>query len=240
MDRWSRRWQAGEEAKDQLKVILEEVSARTDWPKGSVEQLIGDYYASCMDEPRINKLGLTPAAPMLKDMQDMKTAADLQRMILRFQELGILVPFGLGSRPDSHNPSETIADVFASGLGLPDRDYYLKPEERFQDAREKYQVHVAKMFQLAGYDEKSAKAATETVFWMEKKLAENSLDNVARRNPTNTDHKMSFASFSKLAPAMDWDGYFASAKISRADLNVSQPDFLKEVDRQLRETGWLI
>jgi len=236
MDRWSRRWQAGEEAKDQLKVILEEVSARTDWPKGSVEQLIGDYYASCMDESRTNGLGLTPAAPMLRDIQNMKTAGDLQRMILRFQELGILVPFGFGSRPDSHNPSETIADVFAGGLGLPDRDYYLKPEARFEDAREKYQLHVAKMFQLAGYDEKSAKAATETVFRMEKKLAENSLDNVARRDPANTDHKMSFASFTKLAPSMDWDGYFASAKIARSDLNVSQPDFLKEVDRQLRET----
>src|SRR3974377_57522 len=73
MDRWSRRWQAGEEAKEQLKVILEEVSARTDWPKGSVEQLIGDYYASCMDEPRIKKVGPPATPPMLKDIQNVKT-----------------------------------------------------------------------------------------------------------------------------------------------------------------------
>jgi len=236
MDRWSRRWKAGEEAKDQLKVILSEVSSRSDWRKGSVEQLIGDYYSSCMDEGRINQLGLAPAEPMLKQIREMKSAADLQRTILAFQEQAIFAPFALASQPDVHNPTETIANVFASGLGLPDRDYYLKPEPRFAEAREKYRVHVAKMFQLAGYDEKSAKAAAETVFHVEQKLAENSLDNVALRDPANTDHKMSYAALTKLAPAMNWDSYFASAKLSRADLNVSEPNFLREVDRQLRET----
>lgn len=236
MDRWSRRWQAGEEAKDHLKVILDEVSRRADWPKGSVEQLIGDYYNSCMDEGRIDKLGLSPAEPMLKEIREMKSAADLRRMILSFHEQGIFVPFGLVSQPDNHNPVETIATVFASGLGLPDRDYYSKPEPRFQEAREKYRVHVATMFKLAGYDEKSAKAAAETIFHMEEKLAENSLDNVALRDPANTDHKMTYAAFTKLAPAMDWDGYFSSAQISPADLNVSEPSFMKEVDRQLRLT----
>jgi len=236
MDRWSRRWKAGEEAKDQLKVILAEVSSRSDWRKGSVEQLIGDYYSSCMDEGRINKLGLAPAEPMLKQIREMKSAADLQRMILAFQEQAIFAPFALASQPDVHNPTETIANVFASGLGLPDRDYYLKPEPRFAEAREKYRVHVAKMFQLAGYDEKSAKATAETVFHVEQKFAENSLDNVALRDPANTDHKMSYAALTELAPAMDWDSYFASAKLSRADLNVSEPNFLREVDRQLRET----
>jgi putative endopeptidase len=236
MDRWSRRWQSGEEAKDRLKVILDDVSSHTDWPKGSVEQLIGDYYSSCMDEGRINTLGLSPAEPMLQQIREMKSTADLRRMILSLNEEGIFVPFAVFSQPDSHNPSETIASVFASGLGLPDRDYYLKPEPRFQEAREKYRVHVANMFKLAGYDEQSAKAAAETVFRVEEKLAENSLDNVALRDPANTDHKMSYAAFTKLAPAMEWDGYFASAKLSRADLNVAEPKFMTEVDRQLRET----
>jgi putative endopeptidase len=235
MDRWSRRWQAGEEAKDQLKIILDEVSRRTDWPKGSVEQLIGDYYGSCMDEAQIEKLGLSPAQQLLKEIREMKSAADLQRMILDFNEQGIFVPFGLAAQPDYHNPTETIAVVFASGLGLPDRDYYLKPEPRFQEAREKYRTHVTSMFKLAGYSEKDASAAAESVFHMEQKLAENSLDNVALRDPANTDHKMSYASFAKLTPAMDWNGYFSSARLSRADLNVAEPEFMKELDRQLRE-----
>ena len=237
MDRWSRRWQAGEQAKDQLKVILDEVSGRTDWPKGSVEQLIGDYYSSCMDVPRINKAGLEPAQPMLMQIRTMKSGADLQRVILRFHEEGVFVPFGLLAQPDVHNPAETIANVFASGLGLPDRDYYLKPEDRFKDAREKYHDHVAAMFKLVGYDEESAKAAAGTVFHLEEKLAENSLDNVALRDPANSDHKMSYEAFTKLAPTMDWDSYFASAKISRADLNVTEPKFIAEVERQLRETS---
>src|SRR5664279_3679180 len=128
MDRWSRRCEAGEEAKDQLKVILDDVSSRSDWPKGSVDQLIGDYYSSCMDEARINRLGLAPAEPMLKAIRGIGNTAELQRVILRFHEAGIFVPFGVISQPDNHDPTETIATVFASGLGLPDRDYYLKPE----------------------------------------------------------------------------------------------------------------
>src|ERR1051326_9366107 len=124
MVRWSRRWQAGENAKEQLKDILDDVSRKTDWPRGSVEQLIGDYYGSCMDETRINKAGLTPAEPLLKQIDAMKNQADLQRMIRQLNEVGAFVPFALFAQPDNHNPGQTIANIFASGLGLPDRDYY--------------------------------------------------------------------------------------------------------------------
>jgi len=236
MDRWSRRWESGEKSKDQLKVILEDVSARTDWPRGSVEQLVGDYYGSCMDEASVDKLGITPAMPMLRDIEAMKSRDDLQRMIVRLHELGIFVPFGLVSQPDNHNPQETIANIFASGLGLPDRDYYLKTEPRFQEAREKYLVHVEYMFKLAGYEDANAKSAAKTVFDLEKKLAENSLDNVALRDPQQTDHKTSFPDLKKMASAVDWEGYFPAAGIPRADLNVAEPKFMAEVDRQLRET----
>ncbi len=237
MVRWSRRWQAGEAAKEQLKEILDDVSKRTDWPRGSVEQLIGDYYGSCMDETSINKLGIAPARPMLAEIDAMKTSADLQRTDRRLQDLSISAPFGLVSNPDNHNPSQVIANVYASGLGLPDRDYYLKPEQRFQEAREKYLVHVAAMFKLAGYDDTKAKSAADTVFQIEKKLAEASLDNVALRDPQATDHKTTFAGLKKLAPAVDWDGYFTTAKISRADLNVTEPKFIQEVNRQFHQTS---
>lgn len=237
MDRWSRRWQAGELAKEQLKDILQDVSKKTDWPRGSVEQLIGDYYGSCMDEERINKLGRAPAEPMLKQIDAMKTPADLQSMIRELHQMEIFVPFGLIAQPDSHEPSETIAYIFANGLGLPDRDYYLKPEPRFKDARQKYLVHIEKMFELAGYDAEKANAAAGTVFQFEKSLAEDSLDNVALRDPRNTDHKMPYAELKKLTPAMDWDGYFQAEKISRADLNVAEPKFMQEVERKLQQTS---
>lgn len=237
MDRWSRRWEAGEKAKVQLKEILDDVSARTNWPHGSVEQLVGDYYGACMDEARVNKAGLTPAMPMMLDIDTMQSRDDVQRVIVRLHELGIFVPFGLTASPDNHDPSQTIANIFASGLGLPDRDYYLKPDQRFQEAREKYLVHVENMFKLAGYEQANAKAAAQTVLNFEKNLAEKSLDNVALRDPQQTDHKTSFADLKKMSSAFDWDRYFETAGMPRADLNVSEPKFMAEVDRQFRETS---
>ena len=103
---------------------------------------------------------------------------------------------------------------------MPDRDYYLKPEQRFVYARAKYLVHVANMFKLIGKRRSERKATAHTVFAFEKSLAENSLDNVALRDPANTDHKMSFAELKKLSPTFDWDRYFAGAGLSQAEMNV--------------------
>src|ERR1700690_3529234 len=179
MDRWSRRWAAGESNKDQLRVILEEASTKRDLPKGSVDQLIGDYYAACMDESRVNQAGAMPIKPMLADIAAIKDQASLQRMLLRFADLGIQIPFGVNAASDNHNPSQVIANVQAGGLGLPDRDYYLKTEERFKEARAKYLVHVANMFQLAGYSETASHQAAEQVMQFETALAKATLDNVA-------------------------------------------------------------
>lgn len=233
MVRWGRRWQAGEMTKEQLKGILEDVSKKTDGRPGSVEQLIGDHYAACMDESRVDQLGIQPIKPLLADIDAVKDAAGVQRIIRRFQMLAISVPFGLTASSDNHNPNDVIADIYASGIGLPDRDYYLKPEDRFKEAREKYQLHVANMFKLAGYNDADANAAAKTVFNMEKLLAEASLDNVAMRDPSATDHKMPFADLQKLTPHFDWNGYYKDARIRTADLNVQQPKFLQEVNRQL-------
>jgi endothelin-converting enzyme/putative endopeptidase len=243
MVRWSRRWAAGELAKDQLKVILEEVSSQESLPKGSVEQLIGDHYAACMDETRIDRLGDAPIEPLLKQIASMGNAADLQTMIGRLHAIGIPVPFELNGSPDNHDPGRVIADISAGGLGLPDRDYYLKTEERFKQTRTRYEAHVARMFALAGDDEKQAKAAAATVMAMETKLAEASLDNVSLRDPQATDHKTSFAALKDLTPRFDWAGYFRTAGLPAADLNVREPKFLQEVDRQLGSTalaGWKV
>ncbi|MGZ3457331.1 MAG: M13 family metallopeptidase [Archangium sp.] len=236
MPRWSRRWAAGEMTKEQLKTILEDVSRKQDWPRGSVEQLIADHYGSCMDEARINAQGLTPLQPMLARIDAIQSAADLQRVIRELHHVAIRVPFALSAASDNHNPTQVLADIGASGLGLPDRDYYLKPEPRFQEAREKYAAHVERMFKLAGTPEAEAKAAASSVFEMEKQLAEASLDNVSLRDPAATDHKTTFAELKKLAPRFDWAAYFQDAKLPRADLNVQEPKFLREFDRQLGAT----
>jgi endothelin-converting enzyme/putative endopeptidase len=154
-------------------------------------------------------------------------------MIGRFHALGIAAPFGLAASPDNHDPTRVIADVFAAGLGMPDRDYYLKPEPRFAEAREKYRAHVKNMFVLAGLDAGAAQAASDTVFTFEKQLAEVSLDNVALRDPAATDHKVEFSQLAKMVPHFDWEAYFRAANIPQMALNVQEPRFMKEVDRQL-------
>jgi len=236
MDRWSRRWAAGEAAKDQLHVILEEASAKKDLPKGSVDQLIGDYYGACMDEARVNQAGATPVKPLLADINAIQDQAGLQKMIIRLQDLGIQVPFALNASPDNHNPSQVVADVQASGVGLPDRDYYFKAESRFKEAREQYLVHVANMFKLAGYSNDAAQKAAAQVMQFETALAGATLDNVARRDPQSIDHKTTFAELQKMSPHFDWNAYYTDAKLPRVDLNVQEPKFLAEFDMKLGST----
>jgi endothelin-converting enzyme/putative endopeptidase len=235
MVRWSRRWAAGEAAKDRLKAILDEASATTTWPKGSVEQLIGDHYAACMDEARVESLGLEPLKPLLAEIDTVAAVDDVQRVIRRLHEIAVPVPFHLAAAPHNHEPTRVIADVRASGLGLPDRDYYLKAEPRFQEAREKYRVHVAHVLELAGASRAESRKGAAAVFAFERKLAEASLDNVALRDPKATDHETSFVALTNLAPLFDWPAYFDEAKLPRAALNVQQPEFLRAVDRLLAQ-----
>ena len=234
MDRWSKRWESGEINKEHVKDILTEVSARKDWPAGGPEQLSGDFYAACMDETQVDKLGITPAQPLLDQVRAVKTKADVQRMIGQLHDLGVAVPFGVYAQQDLHDPTQVIAHFVAGGLGMPDRDYYLKPEKRFVEARDNYRTHVAKMFELAGVKPAEAKQAATTVFEFEKRLAEVSLDNVALRDPRQQDHKTSFADLSKLTPDLNWVAYFDAAKLPHEAVNVTQPKFMQEVDKELK------
>jgi putative endopeptidase len=236
MPRWSRRWAAGESTKEQLKQLLDETAAAGKAQPGSVEQLIGDYYGACMDEATVNRLGAKPLEPLLAEIRAMKSSADVSTMIGRFHRMGIGVPFFFGGESDAHNPNDVIAKVYASGLGMPDRDYYVKTDDRFQEARAKYLAHVAALFRLAGESDARAKAGADTVLRMETKLAEASLDNVTLRDPKATDHKTTFADLQKMTPHFPWDAYYRTAGVTPGDLNVAEPKFLAEFDRQLATT----
>jgi len=233
MDRWSRRWEAGETNKEKLRNILDDASAKTDQPKGSVNELIGDFYAACMDSAAIDKLGATPLKPLLADIDGIADQTGLQKMIMRLQAFGMAVPFGLNAASDPHNPTRVIADISAGGLGLPDRDYYVKPEDRFQKARAEYLVHVANMFKLAGYSDADAQKAATSVMQFETVLANASLDNVALRDPQAIDHNTTFDALQKMAPKFDWADFFAQAKLPTIPLNVQEPKFVQEFNQQL-------
>jgi len=236
MQRWSRRWAAGEQSKEQLRSLLEDVSKRKDWPKGTIDQQISDFYSSCMDQARIDALGSKPIQPLLREVGAIDTPAALQQTIATLHHLQISGPFAVVSASDNHNPGQVIARVIATGLGLPDRDYYLKPEKRFAEARARYVTHIAKMFELTGTPAAGAKNAARIVFAMEKRLATAQLDNVTLRDPAATDHKYAVSTLQSMTPHFDWTRYLERAGIAPADLNVDQPEYMGAVEKELRST----
>jgi endothelin-converting enzyme/putative endopeptidase len=227
MPRWSRRWQSGEKAKDRLREILGEVSSKGPYKKGTTEQLVGDFYTTCTNEELANKLGMGPIEPLLAQINAAKNKADIQNAISRLAKLGISSPFVFAGGQDNHDPANVIAQIYAAGLGLPDRDYYLKTEDRFVEAREKYKSYVQQMFTLAGYASAQAANAQTAIFDLETQLAKASLDNVSLRDPAATDHKTEFADLKKLTPAFDWVAFYKQVNVKPAALNVAEPEFMK-------------
>ena len=236
MPRWSRRIAARESNKQRVQSILEEVSQKKDWLSGSIEQLLGDHYASCMDEAGINAKGLTPLAPLLAEIDGARSLADVPRSIRRLHELGVAAPFGTIGAMDYHEPKNFIENVVAGGLGLPDRSDYLDAGPPSVEGRAKYLARVARVLALGGMSETRAREAAGDAFAVEKRLAEASLASAVAADPAATDHKMSFAQLKQLAPHFDWDNYFDEAKLPRVDLNVAEPRFIEALDKELQET----
>jgi putative endopeptidase len=234
--RWSRRAAKREENQRKVQGILEELAARKDWPAGSIEQQVGDHYASCMDEASIDAAGLTPLDPLLAELDGIRTPVDVQRAIRRLHEVAVPAPFGITGAMDNGEPLRFIVNVVPGGLGLPGPDHYLKKEPPFADARAKYLVHIANVFKLRGMAEAQAKKAADTVFALEKRLAQAPMNGAAAAAPGATEQKMTFAQLQKLAPNFDWVIYFDEAKLPRADVNIHQPEFLKRVNKELRAT----
>ncbi len=217
--------------------ILEKASVN-DPKRSAVEQKIGDFYASCMDETAIDHLGAKPLEPELKRIDAIKSKDQIVDELVRLHPLGVGVLFNFSSSPDAKNSTQMIADADQGGLGLPDRDYYLRTDPKSAKLRDQYVAHVQKMLELAGETTAQAAADTQAVLRIETELAKGSLDRVLRRDPTKTYHKMSVKDLQALAPSIDWPKYFAGLNTpSFTDLNVSVPDFFKAVDAVLKNTS---
>lgn len=238
MSRWSKRWQAEETSKDKLRDILEEAVKTRNAPKGGSEQLIGDYYAACTDQARIDARGLEPLKPWLAKIDGAQDKRALQSVIFELQDVGVVAPFVLGSQQDPHNPTMVLASVAATGLSLPEKDYYLATEARFVEARDKYKDYMTNMFKLAGWDANLAASAAQTVLAMETKMADASLGTAELRDPKATDHRTTLSQLKDMAPHIDWDGYLAHLRLAKdVPINVHQPKYMQALDRQLQETS---
>ena len=236
---WSKRWAAGESTKDVLRGILEEAAAHSSTaPPKSTDRLIGDYYGACMDEKKIDAQGVNALKHETDLIQSIATVADPTHAITRLHEEGIFVPFFFGSSQDPHHPQQVIADAGAGGLGLPDRDYYFKDDDKSKETRQKYVEHVAAMFVLAGSDKAAAAGAAQVVVRMETALAGATLTNVELRDPYATDHKMKLDDLQKITPDFNWAEYFKASNLDPAvAVNVDQPKFMQEFQRQLQQTS---
>jgi endothelin-converting enzyme/putative endopeptidase len=231
--RWGRFNELQEHNREVLHQILE--GLRTPPPSVSaVERKVGDYYASCMDEPAINALGRKPIQPELDRVATVKDRTTLIDTIAGLNRQGVRALWSFGSGPDLHDATMTIAHVDQGGLSLPDRDYYLKTDAKSVEIRAKYQVHVQKMFELLGDKPEVAAAEAQTVLSLEAELAKASLDRVSRRDPKKRDHKMSVADLQALAPNFEFPRYFAAASAPKFDtLNVEVPDYFKTINGAL-------
>lgn len=231
---WSLGNILNERNRDLLHEILEAAAKNTAAKKGSSEQKIGDYYASCMDESKIEADGIKALAPELDRIAKINDPKSLQAVITHLHFTGINALFVDGSNQDFKNSSEITAGVFQGGLGLPDRDYYTKTDDKSKMIREQYLKHVAKMFELMGDEPAKAEAAAATIMALETKLAEASLTRVEQRNPEKLYHRMSVAQLSELAPNFDWPSFFTGIGLrQKADVNVGSPEFFKVMNQQL-------
>ncbi|HET6218321.1 MAG TPA: M13 family metallopeptidase N-terminal domain-containing protein [Acidobacteriaceae bacterium] len=203
-------------------------------PKGSPGQLTGDFYAACMDEPRINALEFKPLQPLWGKIETVQDAKALDAGIAGLQQINISAPLDLSSAQDLHDPAHVIAEIDIAGSGLPDRDYYLRDEPRFKDARERYVFYAHKMFTLAGMDEAAANRAAAAVMKIETALAQARLSRVALRDPAVQDHPMTFAELKALAPHFDWDQEFALLAVGKeGHINIPQPKLMAAFDSLL-------
>ncbi|MFZ3245785.1 MAG: M13 family metallopeptidase [Candidatus Acidiferrales bacterium] len=219
---------------DVLRRILDEAEADKAAAPGSNEQKIGDYYASCMNEAEIEKEGIAPLEPELKRISAISTPAELQAEVARLQSMGVGVLFRFGSAQDYKNSTEEIAMAGQGGLGLPDRDYYLNPDDRSQKLRVAYVQHITNMFKLMGDDDSTAAREAQTIMNMETEMAKASMSRVEMRNPESHYHKMDMAAFQEITPAFSWQAYLHDIGYPGVkDVNVAQPDFFKALNLQL-------
>jgi putative endopeptidase len=215
-----------------LKEICELAATKGDAPKGSAWQKIGDFYASGMDEARIEKDGATPLDDEFARIAAVKDRGELATALGRLESFGVDVGFNFGADQDAKDSTRIIAQIQQGGLGMPDRDYYTKEDDDSKKLRAGYVAHMTKMFALLGDKPEVAAANAKTVMDLETDLAKSSMTRVERRDPVATYHKMTLDEVQALMPDFAINKYLlAAGRPDPGSINVAQPEFLKTMAR---------
>ncbi len=236
--RWGSFNMLAEKNNADLKVVCEKAMNESAEASTSPDvKKVGDYYATGIDEAKVDAAAATPLADELKRIDAIKDRNDVLKEIAHFHTMGATALFGFTSGQDDKNSTREIAQAFQDGLGLPDRDYYTKTDEKSAKIREEYVAHVTKMLTLLGVDAKDAGDQANKIMAMETELAKGSRTRVELRDPQKNYNKMKEADLQKLTPEFKWADYFKDINLANpGDINVGQPDFFKTAGKVFAST----
>ena len=231
--RWGTFEELQERNRETLHGILED-AAKPAANRDAVTQKIGDYYAACMDETAINAKGLTPLQPELDRIRNLKDKSQLAEEIAHLHRNGVAALFEFSSGQDFKDSNAVIAQADQGGLGLPDRDYYLKTDMKSVEIRQKYVAHIEGIFRLAGETPEEAAVGAAAAMRIETALATASLDLVSRRDPEKVYHKLTREELQALDPDFRWNLYLTGTGTPAfQSVNVASPDYFKAVNAEI-------
>ncbi len=230
---WSVYGKLQDENEAQLHSILEGAAA-SGGERAPYLQKIGDYYASCVDEKGIEEQGTTPLKEPLAAIEKLTAKRELADLVTDMVYQGAL--FRFRSDQDYGDSTQVIAEADQGGLGLPDRDYYVKEGAKSEKLRRAYVAHVRKMFELLGDNPRVAVLKAKMVMRIETELARSSMTRVERRSPKNLYHKMSTEELERLSPEFPWKTYFTKVGLPGLNsLNVETPLFFQKMNKEIQK-----
>lgn len=233
---WGPFYQLHENNLKKVHQILIDAAADSQAQPNSIERKVGDFYFSGMDEALINNVGVSPLNNYFQQIASIKNIAELQTTITQLQLIGVDALFNFGSMQDYTDSSQVIGYASQGGLGLPDRDYYLNTDKKFQTIRAFYQTHIEKMFELLGDNPTRAKTEASTVLSIETKLAKASMSQTAQRNPRAIYNLKNREELKQLMPNFSWPEFFTTVGQNEIkQINLAMPEFFTTINNLLVE-----
>jgi predicted metalloendopeptidase len=225
------------DAQAAVRTIIEE-EARAGAAPGSLAQKVGDFYKSYMDTAQRDALGITPLKAELDQIAKITDAKELPAAFARAAQIGVRLPFNVNVGADQRNSDAYAVSVSQSGLGMPDRDYYLRTDGKFPETRKAYTTYIARLFALGNQPDPEGAAAR--IADLETKIAKLQWDRARNRDRNATYNKMGVTALQASTPHFDWQGYFAAlpanAQSKVTEVIVRQPDYMKAIDQVIADT----
>ena len=228
-------WGSGNELREHNNTILLDVlkkaSENPEYIEGTDQRKAADFFSVGMDSAAVEASGMKPLEATLTKIDAIKNKSELQNYLAEQELEGGGAFFGLAIFPDLKNSQKMATYIGAGGIGLPERDYYLKNDQKSKETREKYKEYTSKMLMLAGIDESKAKKSADRIMALESQLAKSMLTKEETRDPVKQYNKKSISEIATLAPSINWPAYFSALGIKEDSIIVAEPAYMKEYER---------